>query len=104
MSKGMKINRKNIIKILKNKYFITIAIVIVWMSLDDTNGFVTQYRLYSELLELRERKVFLMNKIEENKQEIDRLINDREYQEKLARENYLMKRENEEIFIFEPTE
>lgn len=90
---------KKIPSILKNKYFITVLVFVVWVFFFDTNNFFSQRRLTKELNEVKVEKQFYIEEIEKDKEAKDELLNNSEYLEKFARENYLMKRENEDIFI-----
>jgi cell division protein FtsB len=71
----------------------------IWMTLFDTNDFYTQYRLSSKLSDLRNDKEFYQKKIEEVKTDREELFSDPELLEKFAREKYLMKRPEEDVFI-----
>lgn len=53
-----------------------------------------------ELSKLKDLREFYLIEIEKNKAEIKRLTEDREYLERYGREKYLMKKENEDIFLF----
>ena len=90
---------KKIPSILKNKYFISVVVVFIWVFFFDTNNFFSQKRLTKELNELKVEKQFYIDEIEKDKSAKDKLLNDHEYLEKFARENYLMKREDEDIII-----
>lgn len=89
------------LKIIKNKYFITLLVVFVWLMFFDSNGFIPQIKLRAELKDLRTQKRYLIEKINSNKAEINKLKSDSSYLETQAREKYLMKKDNEDIFIFE---
>lgn len=74
-------------------------VFVVWVFFFDTNNFFSQRRLTKELNEVKVEKQFYIEEIEKDKEAKDELLNNSEYLEKFARENYLMKRENEDIFI-----
>lgn len=56
-----------------------------------------------EIKQLETELSMFREDIEANKQEVERLKNDSVYLEKVARENYLMKKDNEDIFLFNET-
>jgi len=65
----------------------------------DSNDFYTQFKLNNQLNTLEDEKEFYQHKIEEVKQEREQLLTDKDELEKFARENYLMKKESEDLFI-----
>ena len=56
-------------------------------------------KLYIEEKKLNEEKEFYINEIRKDSIELHKLTNDKKYQEKFARERYLMRKKNEDIFI-----
>ena len=54
-----------------------------------------------EIRSLKNQIVFYREKIETDRTKLHELQSDKDNLEKFARENYLMKKENEEIFIIE---
>jgi cell division protein FtsB len=88
-----------ILKLFTNKYFITILILIITISFFDRYDIKTQYQMRKELKELEATKTFYESEILKNKSTIYALQNDSIALEKFAREKYLMKKNNEEIFL-----
>jgi len=84
---------------IKNKYFITALLVFVWLAFVDRFDFFTQYKLRKELMELEKEKTFYSAEIIRNKQTIDALNNNPQKREKFGREKYLMKKDDEDIFL-----
>lgn len=72
---------------------------IVWMLFFDSNDVFMLYKLRSELHTIKSEKEYFETKIEETKLDLDNLLNDKEKLEKFAREKYLMKNSNEDIFV-----
>ncbi len=89
-----------ILKLLKNKYFIVIVILVVWLTYFDKNDVFTQYDLVQKCNKLKAEKEYYISEIEQNKKEIDELKNNSKSLETFAREKYLMKRDNEDVFVF----
>lgn len=85
--------------VFRNFYFLIIAIFMVWMLFFDTNDFITQFSLSRRQSELEDSKAFYEERIIEVQKDRDALLNDRDLLEKIAREKYLMKKENEDVFI-----
>ena len=86
---------------LKNKYAITIVVFIVWLSFFDQNNFLVQYDFKKELKALEQDKAFYLKEIKKTRTELNELTTNPITLEKFAREKYLMKKDNEEIFVFE---
>jgi cell division protein DivIC len=87
--------------VLKNKYLLTIIGFAVWMLFVDRNDFITQISRFKKLTELKSSSTYYDQKIEKAKTELEKRKNDPSAYERLARENYYMKRDNEDIFLFE---
>lgn len=84
---------------LKNKYFISIAVFCAVMLFLDKNDVFTQMDRAGELRKLRQSKQYYITRIEAERKELEGLRNNPAVLEKYAREKYLMKRDNEELFI-----
>jgi len=90
---------KKVFSILKNYYVLTISLFIVWMVFFDANNLVGQYDNKKELKELQLQKKYYIDEINKNREVTKDLNTDIGNLEKYAREKYLMKRDNEEIFL-----
>lgn len=90
---------KKTLQIIKNKYFITILVFSIWMTAIDKNNIISQIKLSNELGDLQRKKEYYLNEIDKDKQAIYELNTNINTLEKFAREKYLLKRENEDIFI-----
>ena len=86
-------------KILLNKYFYVSLGFFVWMVFFDQESLMVQYKLSSEIGKLRQQEKFYTEEIEKNKLTLDILTNDTASLEKFARETYLMKKANEDVFV-----
>ena len=95
--------RKSIIKIvlplILNKYFISILCICVWVTFFDKNDLFSQYELTQKLKKLRVEEKYYQTEIEKNKEDMNELRTNPTTLEKFAREKYLMKKDNEEIFV-----
>jgi cell division protein FtsB len=88
------------LKILKNKYFLVIIGLVVWLLYFDRNDVFTQLELISKCNKLKTERDYYIAEIEKNKNEINELQNNMESLETFAREKYLMKKDNEDVFVF----
>jgi len=86
-------------KPLRNFYFVSIGLFIVWMIFLDSNNLISRFQLSSKLGSLENEKEYYEEKIKEVEKDRDELFGDRESLEKFAREKYLMKKETEDIYI-----
>jgi cell division protein DivIC len=77
---------------------------VIWMLFFDRNDFFQQQQRRSELKQLKEGKQFYQQEIEQEQQLADELKNDPASIEKFAREKYLMKKDNEDLFLIQPSE
>ena len=85
---------------LKNKYVLIIILFAVWMLFLDSNSWLTHRELNKEIEALEENKKYYEKEIVKD-QEIINTLNDSQGLEQFAREEYFMKKENEEIYIIE---
>ncbi len=94
------IKKKRWFSILTNIYVLILTVFVVWMIFFDTNSLLIHMELRKEIKKLEKQKEFLQEEIEKDKKVLDKL-SDPEELEKFAREQYYLKKKNEEIFIIE---
>ena len=90
---------KKYFRFLKNKYILALIVFFLWLMFFDQNNLLERHKLNSEYDQLLQEREYYMKKIEEDRKRIKELKTDNENLEKFAREQYLMKKENEDIFI-----
>jgi cell division protein DivIC len=86
-------------KIFTNKYLITGTAFVIWMMFFDRNDVSLQLKRANELHKLHESEVLMDREIADTKNELKQLKNNPETLEKYAREKFLMKKDNEDLFI-----
>ena len=84
---------------IKNKYIITIVFFLVWMIFFDMKDWALISSRKDKLKELQKSEQHLSKKIAETRKELDLLKTSAETIEKYAREKYLMKKDNEDLYI-----
>jgi len=94
---------KRVPKFVRNRYMITLMVFFVYMLLFDQYDIITQFQLKKELSELERNKSYFEEQIKVTHDELDELLTNNEKLEKFAREKYLMKSPNEDIFIIVET-
>jgi cell division protein DivIC len=92
----------NIPSWVKNKYFIAAVAFAVWMLFFDKNDVFSQYERLSHVKELNKNEARQSQLITETHKELGFLKNSAQTIEKYARENYMMKKDNEDLFIIKP--
>ena len=94
------IKNKPSFKIITNIYVIILTIFVVWMLFFDENSYLTHREFNKEIEELEIWTNYHKNKINKDKETIKKLQDSLQL-ERYAREKYLMKKENEDIYIIE---
>ena len=84
---------------LKNKYLISFAAFCVVVLFLDKNDFFTQLDRRKELRNLQQSKRYYTTQVAAERKELEALKSNPATLEKYAREKYLMKRDNEGIFL-----
>lgn len=84
---------------LKNRYLLTGVGFTVWILFFDSRDLVTShFRERRELMRLEASKKYYEQQIDVTKRELQQLKTNPALLEKYAREKYLMKRDNEDLF------
>jgi len=91
---------KPIVKFTTNKYIIVLVIFVIWMVFFDENSILNHLEFNKEIDKLNTEKEYYKNEIKKDKELLKKLENKQEL-EKFAREQYNMKKENEEIYLIE---
>ena len=89
---------------IKNKYFITLILFLIWSVFLDDYNLINQNKLKNKVDELTKQREFYISEIQKDSTKLHNLRNDAEEQERFAREKFLMKKDNEDIFIIRKNE
>lgn len=84
---------------LRNKYILTIIIFIVWLAFLDSNNLIATHKEKKNLRKLKAEKEYYVQRIEEDKRKLYELRTDNQNLEKFAREQYKMKKPDEDLYI-----
>lgn len=98
----MKINAEKLkpfVKHLKNKFVIATVIFVVWITFFDQNNLLSRVSNVRTLHKMEKQKEYFAKKIEEDTRHTNELLSDDENLEKFAREHYLMKKPDEDVFV-----
>ncbi len=88
-----------ILAFCKNFYSLTTLFFITWIAFVDSNDLFLQIQLASKEKILENERRFYQDKILQVKNEKTNLDNNMNQLEKIAREKYFMKKENEDVYI-----
>ncbi len=80
-------------------YTLTLSVLVVWMLFFDDNNLFRQIKMYRELSRLEDETTYYADKLKEVEKEKVEVMGNSSLIEKFAREKYLMKKPNEEIFV-----
>lgn len=95
------IRAKRFLNLLKNKYVLAVVVLTIWMLFFDQNNLIDRVVNMRKYQQLKKDKEYYQTKIEEDRKKLLELRTNRENLEKFAREQYLMKKDNEDIFVIE---
>jgi cell division protein DivIC len=84
---------------LKNKYLLAGGFFVVWMFLFDPKDIHTDFTQNTKLQELQKNEQHFNQLITDTKKELEQLKTNAQTIEKYAREKYMMKKDNEDLFI-----
>ncbi|PWH83292.1 septum formation initiator [Algibacter marinivivus] len=88
------------LKPFKNIFILILVVFAVWMLFFDANSWLIHHELNTEIEDLENEKDYYKKEIAKDKKDLKK-ISSEEGLERFAREEYYMKRENEEIYIIE---
>ena len=87
---------------LRNRYVATSLILFFWITIFDRNDAWTTFKNRRELSRMRDQQEWYLAEIARTKEQLHELSSNTGLLEKFARERYLMKRANEDIFVLVP--
>ncbi len=94
------IKKNKIIKFITNKYVVILLFFVIWMLFFDENSYLNHRELNQEIDKLENANEYFKEQINADNKIINNL-NNPDSLEKYAREEYKMKKENEDIYIIE---
>jgi len=88
-------------RVIKNKYLLALILFGSWIVFFDHNNLINQLQTDKELNVLIQKRNFYKNGIKEINSTKEAMFSNLNTLEKFAREQYLMKKSNEDLFILE---
>jgi len=90
---------KRLFDLVRSKYFWVTMAFIVWMIFFDKNDLFSQYQYHQQLSKLKQERDFYAKETDKVNKDLDELSSNPAKLEKFAREKYLMKKENEDVYV-----
>jgi cell division protein FtsB len=97
-----RLRKKSIPAWMRNKYFISLTAFFIWMLFFDHNNIISQVQLRMKLSDYLDKKEYYEQQIAQVKKEKQGLLTNQDSLERFAREKYLMKKDNEDLFVIMP--
>lgn len=85
---------------IKNKYTVSAVVFLVYLLFFDSHDLISQLQLKAELNEVEKTKAYYKEEIKITQNDLEELLTNNEQLERFAREKYLMKKDDEDIFVF----
>lgn len=92
---------KKLLRIASNKFLLTVVAFVIWMAYFDQNDWVSQRERSKELQGVKDNIAYLDGEISKMERDKEGMVSDPLVLEKYAREQYKMKRDNEDLYIIE---
>ncbi len=92
-------NIRRILPFVRNEFIITIILFLIWMMFFDQYNLISRINNNRKIAELEQQKELYIAEIQRSNRLLKELQGDDESLEKFAREQYLMKKKDEDIFI-----
>lgn len=96
----IKLKNNQVFKVITNIFVLILIPFLIWMLFFDENSYLVHRKFTKEINNLENTITFYEAKISEDKATIQKLQDSLQL-ERFAREKYLMKKENEDIYIIE---
>ncbi|MBL7964916.1 MAG: septum formation initiator family protein [Flavobacteriales bacterium] len=87
---------------LRNRYAASALFLLGWITLFADQDLYSTLKLRHELAKMRRQHAWYKTEIGKTREQLHELTSNTALLEKFAREKYLMKRDNEDIFVFVP--
>jgi cell division protein DivIC len=85
--------------VLRNRYILTAFIFLIWLTFLDSNNLISRFKELRELNKLKSDREYYIERIETDKIKLHQLKTDNDNLEKFAREQYRMKKADEDLYI-----
>ncbi|HCF63569.1 MAG TPA: septum formation initiator [Chitinophagaceae bacterium] len=93
------IPKNRMVRLFLNKYILSLVLFVIWMAFFDPKDWQLIAARKQKLNELEKSEEVLNRQIADTRKELKLLKTSAESIEKYAREKYMMKKDNEDLFI-----
>ena len=90
---------KKILGYLRNKYFTATILFFVWICFFDRNDLISEAKLIYKINKLKTERTYFQKQTDIANEDLKELQTDPASLEKFAREKYLMKKDNEDVYV-----
>ncbi|RCH56910.1 septum formation initiator family protein [Mucilaginibacter hurinus] len=90
---------KRLIGLFGNKFFLVTVAFAAWLIFFDKNDLLSHYEYHQQLEKLKAERDFYQKETDKVTKDLDELSSNPQQLEKFAREKYLMKKDNEDVFL-----
>ena len=90
---------RRLIDLFKNKFFLVAVAFVVWMTFFDKNDLLSQYQYHQQVTKLEQERDFYKTETDKVSKDLEELTSNPQQLEKFAREKYLMRKDNEDVFV-----
>jgi len=97
--KKLKLLWFSVLPLFKNKYTLTLILFFTWIFFFDQNNLLDRVSNLKQLHQLERDQIYYKDKIIKDSDRLKELKSNSDNLEKFAREQYLMKKSNEDIYI-----
>ena len=86
-------------KYFSNYYVVLGVAFLIWLTFFDSNDLYSQFKMSGKLNGLNNERDYYIEKIDDVKADREELMSNEDLLEKFAREKYLMKKSQEDLYI-----
>ena len=84
---------------MRNKYIAASVLFFVWICFFDRNDLISEAKLMYKINKLKTERTYFQKQTDIANEELKELQTDPSSLEKFAREKYLMKKDNEDVYV-----
>jgi cell division protein FtsB len=88
-----------ILRFFKNKYLTATLLLVVWICFFDRNDLISEIKLIGKIKHLKAEKKYYEQQTDVATEDLKELQTNPANLEKFAREKYLMKKDNEDVYV-----
>ena len=90
---------KRLIDLFRNKFFLVTVAFVMWLIFFDKNDLLSHYEYHQQLVKLKQERDFYQTETDKVTKDLNELSSNPQQLEKFAREKYLMKKDNEDVYV-----